>query len=108
MIDEPGRYDEIRGRIPIKALAILRIRGAVLVVTLLLERISDRVNLTTVALALILVVLASATFFGRNPALLSSFVAMLGFNFYSFHRFAHGILPSPRILWHGRRLRSQR
>ncbi|MBK9526796.1 MAG: DUF4118 domain-containing protein [Acidobacteria bacterium] len=55
--------------------------GAVLVVTLLLERISDRVNLTTVALALILVVLASATFFGRNPALLSSFVAMLGFNF---------------------------
>ncbi len=55
--------------------------AAVLLVTLLLELISDRVNLTTVALALILVVLTSATFFGRNPALLSSFVAMLGFNF---------------------------
>lgn len=55
--------------------------AAVLVVILLLELLSDRVNSTTVALALLLVVLASATFFGRNPALLSSFVAMLGFNY---------------------------
>lgn len=55
--------------------------AAVLLVILLLELLSDRVNSTTVALALLLVVLSSATFFGRNPALLSSFVAMLGFNY---------------------------
>jgi len=55
--------------------------AAVVVAILLLSLLADRVNSTTVALALILVVLTSATFFGRNPALLSSFVAMLGFNY---------------------------
>lgn len=55
--------------------------AAVLLITLILEIFSARVNSTTVALALLLVVLSTATFFGRNPALLSSFVAMLGFNY---------------------------
>jgi len=56
--------------------------ASVLVVTLGLIALDTRVNTTTVALALLLVVLSSATFFGRNPALLSSFVAMLCFNYF--------------------------
>jgi K+-sensing histidine kinase KdpD len=55
--------------------------AAVGLTTILLRLIYDQVNLTTVALAFILVVLSSATFFGRNPALLASFAAMLSFNY---------------------------
>jgi two-component system sensor histidine kinase KdpD len=54
----------------------------VLAATLILLSLSTHVNATTVALSLLLVVLASATFFGRNPALLASFVAMLCFNYF--------------------------
>lgn len=55
--------------------------AAVLLVTGLLSTLGTHVNLITVSLSLLLVVLASATFFGRNPALLASFVAMLCFNY---------------------------
>lgn len=56
--------------------------AAVLLVTLGLESVSEHINPTTIALAFLLVVLASATFLGRNPALLSSLVAMLCFNYF--------------------------
>ena len=56
--------------------------ASVLVVTIGLVELGTRVNSTTVALALLLIVLSSATFFGRNPALLASFVAMLCFNYF--------------------------
>ncbi|HEV8590895.1 MAG TPA: ATP-binding protein [Pyrinomonadaceae bacterium] len=55
---------------------------AVLAVTTILLSLTTHVNATTVALSLLLVVLAAATFFGRNPALLASFVAMLCFNYF--------------------------
>ena len=54
--------------------------AAVLLITLALSSLETHVNTTTVALGLLLVVLSSATFFGRNPALVASFVAMLCFN----------------------------
>lgn len=47
-----------------------------------LQRAAGYVNSATVALALLLIVLTSATFFGRNPALFASFVAMLCFNYF--------------------------
>ena len=56
--------------------------AVILLITLALIALETHVNTTTVALALLLVVLSSATFFGRNPALLASFVAMLCFNYY--------------------------
>lgn len=55
--------------------------ASVLVVALILDLVSSRINTTTVALTLLLVVLTCATFFGRNPALLASFLAMLTFNY---------------------------
>lgn len=56
--------------------------AAVLLTTAGLLTIDHHVNSTTVALAMLLVVLTLATFFGRNPALLASFAAMLCFNYY--------------------------
>jgi K+-sensing histidine kinase KdpD len=56
--------------------------AAVFLVTMLLEAFQGRINSTTVALSLLLIVLSSATFFGRNPALLASFIAMLCFNYF--------------------------
>lgn len=56
--------------------------AAVLVATVALASLTEKVNLITVSLSLLLIVLASATFFGRNPALLASFVAMLCFNYF--------------------------
>jgi len=56
--------------------------ASVLTVTLGLIELGTQVNSTTVALAFLLIVLSSATFFGRNPALLASFVAMLCFNYF--------------------------
>lgn len=56
--------------------------AAVLLATVVLSSLGDRVNLITVSLALLLIVLAAATFFGRNPALLASFAAMLAFNYF--------------------------
>lgn len=64
---------------------------AVGVVTAVLFAFGTHVNLTTIALAFLLVVLASATFFGRNPALVASFGAMLSFNF---------LFVPPLLTWH--------
>jgi K+-sensing histidine kinase KdpD len=60
------------------AVAVLGV-GAV---TALLAPFSDRINSTTVALALLLVVLFDATYRGSRPALLASVLAMLCFNFF--------------------------
>ena len=56
--------------------------AAVLLTTAALGSFTDHINSTTSALTLLLIVLSSATFFGRNPALLASFVAMLCFNYF--------------------------
>jgi K+-sensing histidine kinase KdpD len=55
---------------------------AVALVTLTLTPFQAIINSTTVALALLLAVLFIATFFGSRPALLSSVLAMLCFNFF--------------------------
>jgi K+-sensing histidine kinase KdpD len=55
---------------------------AVLLITALLEPFHREINSTTIALAFLLVVLFSATFFGRNPALFASLIAMLCFNYF--------------------------
>lgn len=55
---------------------------ALVLVTLLLEPVHERITTITIALTFLLLVLFSATFFGRNPALLASFAAMLCFNFF--------------------------
>lgn len=64
--------------------------AAILLATLLLG-LFQTINPTTVALAFLLIILFSATFIGRNPALLASFVAMLCFNYF--------FLP-PFFAWH--------
>ena len=56
--------------------------ASVLMATIGLLELGSSVNLVTVSLVFLLLVLASATFFGRNPALLASFVAMLCFNYF--------------------------
>jgi K+-sensing histidine kinase KdpD len=56
--------------------------AAVLLAALALVTLADHANSTTVALTFLLIVLSSATFFGRNPALVTSFVAMLCFNYF--------------------------
>ena len=56
--------------------------AVVLASTFLLGTLGDHINSTTVALTLLLCVLFTATFFGRNPALFASFVAMLCFNYF--------------------------
>lgn len=56
--------------------------AAVLMTAIGLIELREKVNSTTVALAFLIIVLSAATFFGRNPALLASFVAMLCFNYF--------------------------
>lgn len=56
--------------------------GCVIFVTLLLAPFHERVNSTTTALALLLVVLIVATIFGSRPALLASLLGVLSFNFF--------------------------
>ncbi|MGB2752793.1 MAG: DUF4118 domain-containing protein [Pyrinomonadaceae bacterium] len=56
--------------------------AAVLLAAIGLIELREKVNSTTVALAFLVIVLSAATFFGRNPALLASFVAMLCFNYF--------------------------
>lgn len=48
----------------------------------ILEIFRLQLNSTTVAFGLLLVILTVATFIGRNPALLTSLLAMLGFNYF--------------------------
>lgn len=50
--------------------------------TIVLLPIRSTINVTTVALALLLAVLSVAIAFGSKPALLSSVLGMLGFNFF--------------------------
>jgi len=47
-----------------------------------LEFFHSRINSTTVAFIFLTIILFVATFLGRNPALLVSLVAMLGFNYF--------------------------
>ncbi len=56
--------------------------GAVLLTTVLLEPFHREINSTTIALAFLIIILFSATFFGRNPALFVSLLAMLCFNYF--------------------------
>jgi K+-sensing histidine kinase KdpD len=56
--------------------------AAVLLATPVLLFLSNNINSTTVALTFLLIVLTTATFFGRNPALFASFVAMLCLNYF--------------------------
>lgn len=55
---------------------------SVAVVTAMLVSLRGQVNSTTVALALLLVVLFVATLWGSRPALVASVAGMLGFNFF--------------------------
>lgn len=72
--------------------------AAVLIAALALGALTDHVNSTTVALTLLLIVLSSATFFGRNPALLASFVAMLCFNYFFLPPFLTWTIAEPQNL----------
>lgn len=56
--------------------------GAVVLVSFALLALREAVNATTVAMIFLVIILSSATFFGRNPALLASFAAMLIFNYF--------------------------
>ena len=56
--------------------------GGIALTTAILEPFQPRLNSTTVALGLLLVILFIATFIGRNPALLASAAAMLCFNYF--------------------------
>ncbi|MGE3466988.1 MAG: ATP-binding protein [Pyrinomonadaceae bacterium] len=56
--------------------------AAIVLSFVVLINIRDTVNPTTVAMIFLVIVLSSATFFGRNPALLTSFAAMLIFNYF--------------------------
>lgn len=56
--------------------------SGIFVSAFIFENFQTRINSTTVALAFLLWILISATFLGRNPALLASLAAMLCFNFF--------------------------
>lgn len=56
--------------------------GGIVFVIAVLEPFHTQLNSATVAFAFLLVILLVATFTGRNPALLTSLLAMLGFNYF--------------------------
>ena len=56
--------------------------AAVFLITAIPESVHTRVSSTTIAFIFLLVILFSASFFGRNPALLASLAAMLSFNYF--------------------------
>ncbi len=56
--------------------------AAVALTTVFLEPFHREINSTTIALAFLIIILFSATFFGRNPALFVSLIAMLCFNYF--------------------------
>jgi two-component system sensor histidine kinase KdpD len=56
--------------------------GGVVLITLVLAPFREHINVTTVALTLLLVVLLIATIFGRRPALLTSLLGVFCFNFF--------------------------
>ena len=55
---------------------------SVIALTFLLQPVHEKLSSTTTALLFLLIVLFTATFFGRNPALLSASSAMLCFNYF--------------------------
>lgn len=55
---------------------------SVILITILLQPFHEKLSPTTVSLIFLLIVLFTASFFGRNPALLSAFSAMLSFNYF--------------------------
>nr|MBA3694632.1 DUF4118 domain-containing protein [Acidobacteriota bacterium] len=59
----------------------IAVAGIVITIAIL-EFFHSRINSTTVAFIFLTIVLFVATFLGRNPALLVSLVAMLGFNYF--------------------------
>ncbi|HEY0461822.1 MAG TPA: DUF4118 domain-containing protein [Pyrinomonadaceae bacterium] len=71
---------------------------AVLLITAVLAPFNREMNSTTTALAFLLVVLFSASFFGRNPALLASLAAMLCFNYFFLPPFHTWAISEPRNL----------
>ena len=56
--------------------------GGICLTVAILEPFNQGLNSTTVAFALLLNILLVATFIGRNPALLISLIAALGFNYF--------------------------
>ncbi|MEK7724651.1 MAG: DUF4118 domain-containing protein [Acidobacteriota bacterium] len=56
--------------------------GGIILVTAILGPFHDHLNSITIALALLLVILISATLFGSRPALLASILGVLCFNFF--------------------------
>jgi K+-sensing histidine kinase KdpD len=56
--------------------------GGIALLTVLLQPWHEQLSSTTVALSLLLLILLTATFIGRNPALLASAVATLCFNYF--------------------------
>jgi K+-sensing histidine kinase KdpD len=56
--------------------------GGIILVTAILGPFHDHINSITIALALLLVILVSATLFGSRPALLASILGVLCFNFF--------------------------
>jgi len=77
----------------LRSLSLTRYAGSLFAIaggTLLLAPFRGHINTTTVALALLLIILFVAIFFGSKPALLSSVLGMLSFNFFflpPFHTF---------------------
>lgn len=60
---------------------ILAVTG-IFLVTIVLAPFHENLSTATVALSFLLIVLLTATFLGRNPALLASFAGMLCFNYF--------------------------
>jgi two-component system sensor histidine kinase KdpD len=74
------------------------VSGAAVLLATALLLLSNNINSTTVALTFLLIVLATATFFGRNPALLASFVAMLCFNYFFLPPLRTWVISDPQNL----------
>ena len=75
--------------------------AAVFLLTLLAESFPTRISATTIALVFLLVILFSASFFGRNPALVASLAAMLSFNYFFLppYRTWHIADPTNWVAW---------
>lgn len=56
--------------------------GGVVLITLILAPFREHINATTIALALLLIVLLIATIFGSRPAFLASLLGVFSFNFF--------------------------
>jgi len=72
--------------------------AAIVVTIAVLEFFHSRINSTTVAFIFLTIILFVATFLGRNPALLVSLVAMLGFNYFFLPPFRTFTISDPQNL----------